>query len=292
MELYLILMGVFLLCIIVWGITSIGGEKKEFRKRYNQLYHPLITAQGFHAQNMDHLNKIGFHADRTENIGRKHFMFDHTKLLTCFEEFYINDGFLSVPKNKPQLLLPFIDNGASYCQPLKVFRYDKIIDCVLIQDGSVVKTSEGSAILAGTSVPYLGLLQGKASSSSDERQTGILSVRLTLDDIQNPSVLFTFSGNMDKSSAAYAESFTQAQQVFGIFDAIVRINKKTTASPQNTAPAQTVRAAQSTVASQPAASENESVFDTIRQLGKLRDDGILTEEEFNQKKKLLLEQIK
>lgn len=293
MWIFLVLLLISSPFLIWWGATH--DKEKAFRSYYDKLYRPLMAAREKHTQNMEYLNRIGFHADRSNNVGHKHFLFDYKKALTCCEEFYIDDKFLSITRKNYQQLLPFINRGESYCRAINVFRYDKIIDCVLIQDGSVVKSSEGSAILAGTSVPMLGVLQGKASSSSDEHQTGILSVRLTLDDMQNPSILFTFNrGNMDKSSADYANNFQQAQEVFGIFDAIVRMNLKAMAvAPPKSVPsaASVEHTAQFAAASAPVQSGNESAFEKIRQLGKLRDEGLLTEEEFTQKKKLLMEQI-
>ncbi len=39
------------------------------------------------------------------------------------------------------------------------------------------------------------------------------------------------------------------------------------------------------------ADANENIFDAIRELGKLRDEGLLTEEEFSEKKKHLMKRL-
>lgn len=280
--------------IIWWGVAYDSRVlEKTFRGYYDKLYYPLVSASEGHTKNMEHLNRIGFHSDRLNTVGDKHFLFDYTKSLVCYEEFHIDDRFLPITKKDYQQLLPFIARGGSYCRGMKLFHYDKIVDCVLILDDSVVKSSEGSAMLAGTSVPMLGVLQGKASSSSNEHQTGIVAVRLTLDDIQNPSIIFTFnSGNMDKSSTDYANNFQEAQEVFGIFDAIVRINHKTAFASKPASAANVSNTEQIPGTATPLISGSQDVFEKIRQLGRLKDEGLLTDEEFAQKKNLLMDQIK
>lgn len=296
---FLVVIGlVFVIVVVIVIYTQVAEpntlkqKKKDIIDNYNEAQRNAMNARTKHDYNMNYLNSIGFHTDRTSKVGLDmYFHFDYNTKRAAYENYLIVDPNPNDIHKKGYVAF----FTSSRCANLTVFPYDKIVECSLLQDGSVVKNSEGSAMLAGTSVPMLGVLQGKASSISNEHQTGSLSVRLTLDDIQTPSVIFHFAGGVDKSSREYAAAFQEAQEVFGIFDAIVRMNLKTltAAAPKSVpsaAPAE--HAPRSETTSAPVQTGNESVFEKIRQLGKLRDDGLLTEEEFVQKKKLLMEQIR
>lgn len=278
--------GLPLLCVAVWASCA-RTKNKNFYAAYNALKQALVSAQARYRQNQDELNRLGFYADSKKDVGRRHFLFDNAKGLAAVSTYYFDDRFLHLtPKDfrtDSYQVLGLFQYPKSSCSELTVFYCTKIVECVLVQDGAVVKSSAGTAVLAGTNVPMLGVLQGKAASASNEHQTGLLSVRLTLDDRQTPSVIFHFTdGGVDKSSPQYAAAFQEAQEVFGIFDAIARMNNK----------AQTPAAQAAAPPAPPAPVQREDVFEKIRQLGRLREEKLLTEEEFAAKKKALMEQIR
>ena len=99
---------------------------------------------------------------------------------------------------------------------------------------------------------------------------------------EHMAIKVTTDGGVDKSSPQYAAAFQEAQEVFGIFDAIARMNNK----------AQTPAAQAAAPPAPPAPVQREDVFEKIRQLGRLREEKLLTEEEFAAKKKALMEQIR
>lgn len=275
--------GIPAICAAAW-IAGTREKNRRFYEAYNGLKQALTAAQGKYSRNLDALSRRGFHADRKIDVGNRHFFFDDAKGLTAFFACYFDDGFLRLTpqdfRSDSYEVGRLFQYPQSFCGELTVFPHVRIVECVLLRDGAAVKSSEGSAILAGTSVPTLGILQGKAVSAASERQTGLLSVRLTLDDRQTPSVLFHFTdGAIDKSSARYAAAFQEAQEVFGIFDAIARMNSKAAASA-------------AVPASASAAAAPENTFEAIRQLGRLRDEGLLTEEEFAARKQALLAQFR
>ncbi|MEA5050523.1 MAG: SHOCT domain-containing protein [Oscillospiraceae bacterium] len=289
MGLLLILYGLFAIGLVLWAVICVSGDKrrkKELLQQFESLCSEANAARAQHQSNADSLGRIGFRTDRRAQIGDRYFYFDHGKKLAACEQYRIADIAPDPAQPNGLAAAGYSALPRSYCTQQTVFAYDRITECVLVQDGAAVKSSSGTAVLAGTSVPFFGVVQGKAVSSGDEHQTGLLSVRLTLDDIRTPSLVFHFTGGgVDKSSAQYAAAFQQAQEVFGIFDAIVRINLREKAqAPQTAAPA----------AAAPGASDapgRDDVFEKIRQLGRLRDEALLTEEEFAQKKKALMEQI-
>lgn len=284
---YVIVVAVVLL--VQYTQSGGGAVKKNFKKHFAELQQALKDAKKQHGENLDKLQKMGFHNDRTNCVGEKYFYFDYNQKLTVAEFMIINDRFLSVTVKNP---LEIYKYPKSFCQELVIFPYDKITGCALIQDGAVIKNSEGNAALAGVGIPMFSSLQGIASSKSNEHQTGILSVRLTINDIRMPSVLFNFTDAvLDKSSDAYVSAFQHAQEVFGIFDAIVQINK---ASDQSLSSEQAkISTDVQTIQNSVSNSENvENIFEKIRQLGKLKEEGLLTEEEYIAKKKIFMDQIK
>lgn len=277
-----------------------ASRDQLFNDWYNKAQQNLAAARAKRAANMAHLKSIGFNLDEAKLIAGRHFYFDYKQRLTAFEMFHFDERHLAMTLKKDGVAI--FGTGQSFCSNLTVFPDDKIIECVLLRDDSIVKKSEGSALLAGVSIPYFGSLQGTAKTGSNEHETGILSVRLTLNDIQTPSVIFNITGGgMDKSSEAYGKAFGDAQALFGFFDGIVRMNLKAmeTASKPKTAeaaemkPADDIKPASEiksdTALSTPDTAEN--IFDTIRRLGKLRDEGLLTQEEFTAQKKNLMDRL-
>jgi hypothetical protein len=270
-----------------------------FNEWYDKAQQKLQSARETHTANQAHLESIGFQVDQTKKMAGRTFYFDYQKRLTAFEMYCFDERHLAMTMKKDGVAI--FGSGNSFCSAITVFPDDKIIECVLLQDDTVVKKSEGSAALAGVKIPYFGSLQGTAKTGSNEHESGILTVRLTIEDIRTPSVIFRITGGADKSSEAYGKAFEQAQELFGFFDGIARMNlnaKEKAAAPEKAPsaaapPAQTAQAEPAQeIKSDPKESDaDENIFDTIRELGKLRDEGLLTEEEFSAKKKYLMEKL-
>jgi hypothetical protein len=73
--------------------------------------------------------------------------------------------------------------------------------------------------------PYFGSLQGTASTGSSEarRHTGGAPDARRPDDAVGH---LQITSGADKSSKAYGVAFEQAQELFGVFDGITRMNLK------------------------------------------------------------------
>ncbi len=180
-----------------------------FKEWYDKAQRQLENARAKHTANQAHLKNIGFKTDQTRKMAGRTFYFDYQKRLTAFEMYHFDERHLSMTVKKDGVAI--FGSGSSFCSDITVFPDDKIIECVLLQDDTVVKKSEGSAGLAGVKIPYFGSIQGTAKSGSSERETGILTVRLTIDDIRNPSVIFRITGGADKSSQENGRAFADAQ---------------------------------------------------------------------------------
>ncbi len=305
----LIWLGILALVIVIGVFIARGVEQKKrtkyFSEQYGKAQKKLENARAKYAANHAHLKSIGFQADQTKMMAGRTFYFDYKKRLTAYESYCFDVGHIGSRPPKPKLFENVIETakvygamygGASFCSDIKVFPDDKIIECALLQAGAVVKKSDGSAALAGVSIPYFGSLQGTASTGSSESQTGILAVRLTLDDLTMPSVIFEITSGADKASKVYGMAFEQAQELFGFFDGIARMNLKAmenSAAPQSASAEQmqTAKPAQETKSDAKESTAKENIFEMIRQLGKLKDDGLLSEEEFAAQKKSLMERL-
>jgi len=266
----LIVMPIMLAIAIPLMIWSLRHDRRVlFEQPYGRLLEALNKAKASYGQDMAALEQMGFKTQRRQQVGDKHLLFDHDKGLTALMEYHIDDRFVKLTYRERGQLLLYLQRPSYYTR-MVVFPYGRIVECVLLQDETVVRSSHGSALLAGTSVPTLGLLQGQARSDSRQSESGILAVRLTLDDRDVPAVLIGFAdGVLAKDSEVYAIAFKQAQEVFGIFDGMVRINRKEKVERP----------------------VDDGIFEKVRQLGKLRDEGLLSEEEFEQRKTALMEKL-
>jgi hypothetical protein len=223
------------------------SREQLFKEWYDKAQGKLEGARSRHTANQAHLKSIGFQIDQTKKMAGRNFYFDYKKRLTAFEMYRFDERHLGMSVTQDGVAI--FGSGNSFCSDITVFPDDKIIECVLLQDDTVVKKSEGSAALAGVKIPYFGSLQGTAKTGSNEHESGILTVRLTIEDIRTPSVIFRITGGADKSSAEYGRAYADAQELFGFFDGVARMNlkaKEEAAAPPKapSAAVQPIRAAQ------------------------------------------------
>ncbi len=199
-----------------------------------------------------------------------------------------------------------------------LFDLGKVIECSLIQDGTVVHKDAVAPAMVGAAVFGLGGAIAGATAMHSDAQVGILAVRVLLDDMRSPSVLFTIlSHSVDKNSPVYLNAFQSAQEVYGIFEGVVRYNRQhreqvATAAPGMAFAQAGVRPGSESTdlpgsafcvrcgAPLPAQAKfchicgstvhtiSEKTAQQIRKLEQLRDDGILSVQEFEDKKAMLL----
>lgn len=173
----MILLYVFLWLVVCFGLIIIVAFSmenkrrfKDFNAQYDKAQQMLQSARAKYDANLAHLKSIGFQIDQTKKMANRTFYFDYQKRLTAYETHGFDERHLHMRPTKQKLFdsgaeigdyYTRINNtGQSFCTDIKVFPDDKIIECALLQDGAVVKKSEGSAALAGVSIPYFGSLQG------------------------------------------------------------------------------------------------------------------------------------
>jgi len=243
----------------------------------------------------------------------------------------IQTGFVienSYPRKSktPWLLFDYVHNRFAYNRDdyFDVYSLDKVIECSLIQDGTVVHKNAVAPAMVGAAVFGLGGALAGATAMHSDSQVGVLAIRLLLDDMRTPSVMFTIlSVSVDKNSPAYLSSFQMAQELYGVFEGVVRINELQ--RQRNLSQTQSQTQVQGQFQPQ-AVKENipmkeqtgiacihcasilpreakfchicgsvvvplsDKAMDQLRKMEQLRDDGILTAQEFEEKKTILINQ--
>ena len=162
----------------------------------------------------------------------------------------------------------FID---AICKPW-VYEYMKIIQSEIVVDGQTITKQSGTigrsivgGVLAGSAGAIIGGTTG--STISNEKINSIL-VKITINDTINPVFKIIFLNvPTEKRSPAYDISFSTAERLHGIIAGIIKQVDLDMSKTSN---------------------NNLTISDELVKLKKLLDDGVLTDEEFiNHKKKLL-----
>ena len=148
-----------------------------------------------------------------------------------------------------------------------VHRFSDIISYELLEDGDTqTKGGLGSAVAGGLAFGPLGAIVGaSAGKKTTSRICDSMRIRITLNNPAAPvEYVNLLQMRVSRKSAAYKKAYEQAQEILGVLDAL-------TAGKQENEKTEPVSAA-----------------DEIRKFKALMDDGIITPEEFEAKKKQLL----
>lgn len=252
-TIYLIIFCVAIFVCIVVGIAVSSNKKAKLREKWRQMDEK-------HNANLYYLYNIGFRIEEqyhpvTHSI---YLYYDYTNKNVALEYY--------APKQ--------------ICSDVILFPLNRIAGCELVQNGSVVSREEGK--IGGAVILGYGAMAGNKQSFSEE-MGGVLAVRLVIDDMRVPSVTINvLEGSISKASQEYQKYYFIAQEVYGRFQGIVRINNaEREQSAQRKAVEQAPKAAQLP----------ENIMDQLRKLAQLKDEGILTEQEFSTKKQLLMEKL-
>lgn len=178
-----------------------------------------------------------------------------------------------VPTNCVGELIQFSDNTKEFIigsgDTADIFEYENIVDYELLQNGATIsKGSMGSAIVGGLLFGTTGAVVGAAGSKRiDVDVCTNLSIKITLKDTYRKVCYITFvNGSLATNSTAYNVAYTLAQNCMSYFKVACEIvqEKEHNIVVQN------------------------SSADELRKFKGLLDDGIISEEEYEKKKKQLL----
>lgn len=153
-----------------------------------------------------------------------------------------------------------------------VYSFDDIISFELLEDGeTITKGGIGRAFIGAAAFGHTGAVVGAITGGKREKQICTnLSIKITTKNISNPAVFIKLiTSSKSKNNINYKKEFENAHQILSALQAICDESNSLKID---------LRDANATI----------SVADEIRKFKALFDDGIISEEEFNEKKKELL----
>ena len=165
-----------------------------------------------------------------------------------------------------------------------IYPFSKLIDFELIDSGQ--KLMEGSSLLGaavgGLTFGGAGAIVGSAFGSKKIKdECTELSIKVIFNDINDSDSYINIipsGGKTDRNSSLYKEHYASAQKCMSLLTVILNQNDKQVES-------------KNTTVSIGEDSNSNDVLDSIRQLGNLRNEGLITPEEFDIKKKELLSRL-
>lgn len=189
----------------------------------------------------------------------------NTKEFSTFNATKKVGTFLQIDDNKKQWLIPVGKNKIP-----RVYNYADIIDYELLEDGdTITKGGLGSAVAGGILFGGVGAIVGGATGKRKNKAVcNSLKIKITVKDISNPVVYITFiNSETKKNGFIYKTIYNSAQECLSLLQLIC--DSQGTSYQNNDV----------TVA---------SGADEILKYKNLLDSGIITQEEFEAKKKQLL----
>lgn len=156
---------------------------------------------------------------------------------------------------------------------VQTYKFSDLIEFEIIEDGgSITKGRAGSALVGGILFGAAGAVIGASRRKIVEPICRTLQLRITVDDIDNPEItIYLINKETKKDSYEYTSSMESCRKVASKLSYIQNDGKKVDVDLSG--------------------SVNETTEDKIRQLSKLRDDGLLSAEEHDEKKRELLSRM-
>lgn len=202
------------------------------------------------------------------------------------------------------LIFDFTHNLCAY--EFELFSMGDITAVQLINDATVVQSSSstmGGGALLGVVVPGVAGFGGQSSSNSGE-QSAVVAVRVLLNNPRTPSFMIPFLfAVVPKASPSYQQAVQVAYEVYGIFEMALKRNEQAANAPkpQTASVLPSVYCTKCGASNTPGAKFcsacgntitviSEKVKEQILKLEQLRDDGVLSVQEFEDKKKMLTDQ--
>lgn len=174
---------------------------------------------------------------------------------------------LAVDETKNEWYIPYKKNP-------NIHSYDEVIDFELLEDGaSIVKGGIGKAVAGGLFFGGVGAIVGSSTGKKKTKQTCTsLKIKITLNDMHAPTeYIELITSETKKSGFLYQTCEKQAQEVLSILQIMCKTKK-----------------GQEDASTSDTRTETSSA-DEILKFKSLLDNGIITQEEFEKKKKQLLE---
>ncbi len=169
----------------------------------------------------------------------------------------------------------------------KIIPFEQILKVEYIENATTVASKSsirtvGGAIVGGAIAGGAGAIVGGLSGDTTmKNKISLMQVKITLRDIQEPSIClklieYDYEGGFDPSSDAWSEVYKENKKIVNnIVDSLSVIIDKVDKENQNNKVSVTE-------------SSNQSIADELSKLVKLKESGVLTENEFEEQKQKLL----
>lgn len=152
---------------------------------------------------------------------------------------------------------------SQYCNPSKIYKYSDILDFELLEDNNTIETSAGigNAIAGGLLFGGVGAIVGGSTAKRKSKKViNSIKIKITLNDIQNPVIYIELLKYPLKTNAPEFENINQKTQKLLLILNIIKSHSQ----------------------------KNNDSLDEIVKYKELLDNGVITQEEFDMKKKELL----
>ena len=166
----------------------------------------------------------------------------------------------------------FYQKGKIYS---KAYKFSDIINYEVYENGkSQVQGRAGSALIGGAFFGLGGLIVGSSMSRNINEKCNQLKLIIRLNDFDCPQIVITYVDNVDwdKNGWMYRNMKENIQAVCSMLEYM--LNEKTLE--------------QSSTVKQEKTSEQKSQKEQLQELKEMLDDGLITQEDFEQKKKQIL----
>lgn len=160
----------------------------------------------------------------------------------------------------------------------KIYKYADLNSFELIEDGdSKVQGRAGSALVGSAFFGVVGAIAGAARAKKVNQVCNLLQIQISVNDLNNPSIVISLnSSSIDKTSSVYEGLINTARSLVSNLQYICSQAKSAVGKEMGEVKREPkVQAA--------------DIADEIRKFKALSDEGIITQEEFEKKKKQLLD---
>lgn len=151
-------------------------------------------------------------------------------------------------------------------------KFTDIIDYELIEDdSSVMKGAMGKSLVGGVLFGGVGAIVGSTGKKTTRPTVDKMQLIIRTNNIKNPNIIIDLiNSQVKKSSSTYTYAFSEAQEAISVLNILTKVDNNRTSVQQNSEVTQV------------------SGADEIVKYKNLLDSGIITQDEFDSKKKQLL----
>lgn len=194
---------------------------------------------------------------------------EHKQDIASFNATKVVGNFIRFDDENKRFALPKTTMSGKVVD-LQIYDYSSILDFELLEDGnSIEKGGVGRALVGGALFGGVGAIVGGSTGHKHKGTCSKLQIKITLNNMSTPVIYINFiEAETKKDSYLYKSIYPMAQEALSLLNIICQSQREN--------------------ANQSANNNSSSDADEILKFKQLLDSGIITQEEFDAKKKQLL----